>query len=64
LILIILLTTAEKFCLSEKQCERALSNEEKEIETALLEGEFKPLKGKELESIENALKAERCNYDH
>ena len=29
-----------------------LSKEEKDIETALLKGEFKPLKGKELEKIE------------
>lgn len=33
-----------------------LTKEEKEVENALLSGEFKPLKGKELESIENALK--------
>ena len=31
--------------------ERKLSKEEKEIETALLKGEFKPLKGKELEKF-------------
>ncbi|KUG21496.1 hypothetical protein ASZ90_008751 [hydrocarbon metagenome] len=36
-----------------------LSKEEKEIEAALLKGEFKPLKGKELEKIENALKARK-----
>ncbi|GEM_PF-514012 len=36
-----------------------LSKEEKEIENALLDGEFKPLKGKELEKIESALKARK-----
>lgn len=36
-----------------------LTKEEKEIENALLGGEFKPLKGKELEKIENALKARK-----
>ena len=36
-----------------------LSKEEKEVEAALLKGEFKPLKGKELEKIENALKARK-----
>ena len=36
-----------------------LTNEEKEIENALLYGEFKPLKGKELEKIEKALKARK-----
>ena len=36
-----------------------LSKEEKEIENALLGGEFKPLKGKELEKIESALKARK-----
>lgn len=36
-----------------------LTKEEKEIENALLSGDFKPVKGKELEKIENALKARR-----
>ena len=36
-----------------------LSQEEKEIENGLLSGEFKPLKGKELEKIEDALKARK-----
>jgi predicted DNA binding CopG/RHH family protein len=36
-----------------------LSKEEKEIEAALLKGEFKPLKVKELEKIENALRARK-----
>jgi len=36
-----------------------LTKEEKEIENALLRGEFKPLKGKELEKIEKALKARK-----
>jgi predicted DNA binding CopG/RHH family protein len=36
-----------------------LSKEEKEIENALLSGEFKPFKGKELEKIENALRARK-----
>jgi len=36
-----------------------LSQEEKEIENALLSGEFKLLKGKELENIEKALKARK-----
>jgi len=36
-----------------------LSKEEKEIEAALLKGEFKPLKGKELKNIENALRARK-----
>ena len=36
-----------------------LSKEEKEIENALLIGEFKPLKGKELEKIGNALRARK-----
>ncbi len=33
-----------------------LTKEEKEIESALLSGEYIPLKGKELENIEKALK--------
>jgi predicted DNA binding CopG/RHH family protein len=36
-----------------------LSQEEKEIETALLKGEFKPLQGKKLEKIESALRARK-----
>lgn len=36
-----------------------LSQEEKEIENGLLSGKFKPLKGKELEKIEDALKARK-----
>lgn len=36
-----------------------LSKEEKEIENALLSGEFKPLKGRELEKIENALRTRK-----
>lgn len=36
-----------------------LSKEEKDVEAALLKGEFKPLKGKELAKIENALKARK-----
>ena len=36
-----------------------LTKEEKEVENALLSGEFKPLKGKELEIIEKALKARK-----
>ncbi len=38
-----------------------LSKEEQEIENELLSGEFKPLKGKELEKIEIALKARKKN---
>ena len=38
-----------------------LTKEEKEVENALLSGEFKSLKGKELESIENALKTRKKN---
>jgi len=33
-----------------------LTKEEKEIETALLRGEYIPIKGKELETIEKALR--------
>ncbi len=36
-----------------------LTKEEREVEIALLRGEFKPLKGKELEIIEKALKARK-----
>ena len=36
-----------------------LTKEEKEVENALLSGEFKPLKGRELLKIENALKARK-----
>lgn len=36
-----------------------LSKEEKEVEAALLQGEFKPLKGMELKNIENALRARK-----
>ena len=36
-----------------------LTKEEKEIENDLLGGEFKPIKGKELENIENALKSRK-----
>ena len=36
-----------------------LTKEEKEIENALLSGDFKPVKGKELENIENALKSRK-----
>ena len=36
-----------------------LSQEEKEVETALLKGEFKPLRGKKLEKIEHALRARK-----
>jgi predicted DNA binding CopG/RHH family protein len=36
-----------------------LTEEESEIENALLRGEFEPVKGKELESIEKALKARK-----
>ena len=36
-----------------------LTKEEKEIENALLSGDFKPVKGKELEDIENALKSRK-----
>jgi predicted DNA binding CopG/RHH family protein len=36
-----------------------LTKEEKEIENALLSGEFKPVKGKELENIEKALKSRK-----
>jgi len=36
-----------------------LTKEEKEVENALLRGEFKPLKGNELEKIEKALKARK-----
>ncbi len=36
-----------------------LTKEEKEVEDALLSGEFKPLKGKELERVEKALKARK-----
>ena len=36
-----------------------LTREEKEIENALLSGEFKPVKGKELENIEKALKSRK-----
>ena len=36
-----------------------LTKEEKEIENALLSGEFKPIKGKELENIEKTLKSRK-----
>jgi predicted DNA binding CopG/RHH family protein len=36
-----------------------LSKEEKEIENALLKGEFKPVKAAELKSIEKALKSRK-----
>jgi predicted DNA binding CopG/RHH family protein len=36
-----------------------LSKEEKEIENALLKGEFKPVKATELKSIEKALKSRK-----
>jgi len=36
-----------------------LTKEEKGIENALLSGEYKPLKGKELENIEKTLKARK-----
>ncbi len=36
-----------------------LSQEEKEVETALLKGEFKPLQGKKLKKIESALGARK-----
>jgi predicted DNA binding CopG/RHH family protein len=36
-----------------------LTKEEKEIENALLGGEYEPIKGKELENIEKALKARK-----
>jgi predicted DNA binding CopG/RHH family protein len=36
-----------------------LTKEEKRIENDLLSGEFKPVKGKELENIERALKARK-----
>ena len=36
-----------------------LSKEEKEIESALLKGEFNPIKATELKSIEKALKARK-----
>jgi predicted DNA binding CopG/RHH family protein len=36
-----------------------LTEEEKDVDNALLSGEFRPLKGKELEAIENALKARK-----
>lgn len=36
-----------------------LTKEEKEVENDLLRGAFKPLKGKELEKIENSLKARK-----
>ena len=36
-----------------------LSKEEKEIETALLSGEYKPIKGKELANIEKTLKSRK-----
>jgi len=34
-----------------------LTEEEKDIENALLSGEYKPIKGKELANIENILKS-------
>jgi predicted DNA binding CopG/RHH family protein len=37
----------------------SLTKEERDVENALLHGEFKPLKGKELETIEKALKARK-----
>ena len=36
-----------------------LTKEEKEIENALLRGNFKPVRGKELANIENALKSRK-----
>jgi predicted DNA binding CopG/RHH family protein len=36
-----------------------LTKEEKEIENALLRGEYKPIKGKELENIERTLKSRK-----
>jgi len=36
-----------------------LSKEEKEIENALLSGEYKPIKGKELANIEKTLKSRK-----
>jgi len=36
-----------------------LTKEEKEIENALMRGEYTPIKGKELENIEKALKARK-----
>lgn len=36
-----------------------LTKEEKEIENALLSGEYKPIKGKELENIERTLKSRK-----
>ncbi len=36
-----------------------LTKEEKEIENALLRGEYVPIKGKELETIEKALKSRK-----
>ena len=36
-----------------------LSQEEKEVETALLKGEFKPLQGRKLKKIEGALGARK-----
>ena len=36
-----------------------LSKEEKEIENALLGGEYKPIKGKELANIEKTLKSRK-----
>ena len=38
---------------------RTLTKEEKEIEKALLSGEYKPIKGKELANIENTLKSRK-----
>ena len=43
----------------EKMKKFVLTKEEKEIENALLSGGFKPVKGKELENIEKALKARK-----
>jgi predicted DNA binding CopG/RHH family protein len=36
-----------------------LTEEERDIENALLSGEFEPIKGKELENVEKALKARK-----
>jgi predicted DNA binding CopG/RHH family protein len=36
-----------------------LTKEEREIENALLSGEYKPIKGKELENIERTLKSRK-----
>ena len=36
-----------------------LAKEEKEIENALLSGEYKPIKGKELADIEKTLKSRK-----